>query len=236
MVKFNEALIIGGSLLLALVLSKSGDFIKNFSMPQNSTNGLDSSIAQPITMPQVEIDQTTKPIVDIPSLPTYGKQYDFTGNEILSNILDQEKSIRDTKVAAIQTELDKTNQFIASQNVYTQPVGTRDDPNSKYFSAKGGKKAILYRSAQTNIINTYGEVTDENIIKYVDNLLEDPRNRNPLSQKRPSIPEGLSNYYNSIIEKQNRAKAQQFADTQQAEISNILNEYETRFGGLSRYG
>ena len=42
--------------------------------------------------------------------------------------------------------------------------------------------------------------------------------------------------YNSIIEKQNRAKAQQFADTQQAEISNILNEYETRFGGLSRYG
>ena len=99
-----------------------------------------------------------------------------------------------------------------------------------------GKKAILYRSAQKNIINTYGEVTDENIIKYVDKLLEDPRNRNPTSQKFPAIPEGLSNLYNSIIEKQNRAKAQQFADTQQAQISNILNEYDTRFGGLSRYG
>ena len=231
MVKFNEALIIGGSLLLALVLSKSGDFIKNFSMPQNSANGLAGSPAQPIAMPQVEIDQTPKPIVDIPSLPTYGKQFDFTGNEILSNILDQEKSIRDTKVAAIQTELDKTNEFIASQNEYTQP-----EIYNKYFSLTSGKKAILYRSAQKNIINTYGEVTDENIIKYVDKLLEDPRNRNPTSQKFPAIPEGLSNLYNSIIEKQNRAKAQQFADTQQAEISNILNEYETRFGGLSRYG
>ena len=231
MVKLNEALIIGGSLLVALVLSKGGDFIKNFSMPQNSANGLASSIAEPIEMPQVEIDQTPKPIVDIPSLPTYGKQFDFTGNQILSNILDQEKSIRDTKVAAIQTELDKTNEFIASQNEFTQP-----EIYNKYFSMTSGKKAILYRSAQKNIINTYGEVTDENIIKYVDKLLEDPRNRNPTSQKFPVIPQGLSNLYNSIIEKQNRAKAQQFADTQQAEISNILNEYETRFGGLSRYG
>ena len=233
MVKFNEALLVGGSLLVALVLSKSGEFIKNFSMPQNSTNGLAGSIAEPIKMPEVEIDQTPKPIVDIPSLPTYGKQFDFTGNQILENILDQEKSIRDTKVAAIQTELDKTNEFIASQNVYTQP---NPDKIPKYFSAQGGKLGILYRSAQKNIINTYGEVTDENIIKYVDKLLEDPRNRNPLSQKFPAIPEGLSNLYNSIIEKQNKAKAQQFADQQQNAINNILAEYETRFGGLSRYG
>ena len=231
MVKLNEALLVGGSLLVALVLSKGGDFIKNFSMPQNSTNGLAGPIAEPSSMPQVEIDQTPKPIVNISSLPTYGKQYDFTGNQILENILDQEKSSRDSKIAAIQTELDKTNEFIASQNVYTQP-----EVYDKYFESKGGKKAILYRSAQTNIINTYGEVTDENIIKYVDKLLEDPRNRNPLSQRFPAIPEGLSNLYNSIIEKQNRAKAQQFADTQQAEISNILKEYETRCGGLSRYG
>ena len=231
MVKFNEALIIGGSLLVALVLSKGGDFIKNFSMPQNSANGLASSIAEPTILPEIQVYQQQKAIVDIPSLPTYGKQFDFTGNEILTDILDQEKLIRDTKVAAIQTELDKTNEFIASQNEFTQP-----EIYNKYFAMTSGKKAILYRSAQTNIINTYGEVTDENIIKYVDKLLEDPRNRNPTSQKFPVIPEGLSNYYNSIIEKQNRAKAQQFADTQQAEISNILNEYETRFGGLSRYG
>ena len=51
MVKFNEALIIGGSLLVALVLSKGGDFIKNFSMPQNSANGLASSIAEPTSRP-----------------------------------------------------------------------------------------------------------------------------------------------------------------------------------------
>ena len=231
MVKLNEALIIGGSLLVALVLSKGGDFIKNFSMPQNSTNGVVNPIAESTILPEIQVYQQQKAIVDIPSLPTYGKQFDFTGNEILSNILDQEKSIRDTKVAAIQTELDKTNEFIASQNEFTQP-----EIYNKYFSMTSGKKAILYRSAQKNIINTYGEVTDENIIKYVDKLLEDPRNRNPTSQKFPVIPQGLSNLYNSIIEKQNRAKAQQFADTQQAEISNILNEYETRFGGLSRYG
>lgn len=202
-------------------------------MPQNNDDSLVSFSATQTKMPQVEIDQTPKPIIDIPSLPTYGKQYDFTGNEILENILDQEKLIRDTKVAAIQTELDKTNEFIKSQNVYTQP---NPDKIPKYFSAQGGKLGILYRSAQQNIINTYGEVTDENIVKYVDKLLEDPRNRFPLYQKRPTIPEGLSNLYNSIIEKQNRAKAQQFADQQQQAINNILAEYETRFGGLSRYG
>ena len=47
MVKLNEALLVGGSLLVALVLSKGGDFIKNFSMPQNSTNGLAGPIAEP---------------------------------------------------------------------------------------------------------------------------------------------------------------------------------------------
>jgi Icc-related predicted phosphoesterase len=231
MVKLNEALLVGGSLLVALVLSKGGDFYKNFSMPQNSANGLAGPIAEPTILPEIEVYQQQKAIVDIPTLPTYEKQFDFTGNEILTDILDQEKSIRDKKIAAIQTELDKTNEFIASQNEFTQP-----EIYNKYFAMTSGKKAILYRSAQTNIINTYGEVTDENIIKYVDKLLEDPRNRNPTSQKFPVIPQGLSNLYNSIIEKQNRAKAQQFADTQQAEISNILNEYDTRFGGLSRYG
>lgn len=231
MVKLNEALFVGGSLLVALVLSKGGDFIKNFSMPQNSVNSIIGSIPEPTILPEIQVYQQQKAIVDIPTLPTYGKQFDFTGNQILENILDQEKSSRDSKIAAIQTELDKTNEFIASQNEFTQP-----EIYNKYFAMTSGKKAILYRSDQKNIINTYGEVTDENIIKYVDKLLEDPRNRNPTSQKFPVIPQGLSNLYNSIIEKQNRAKAQQFADTQQAEISNILNEYETRFGGLSRYG
>ena len=231
MVKLNEALIIGGSLLLALVLSKGGGFIKKIPMPQNRPVSVISPIAQSVTLPKVQVYQQQKAIVDIPSLPTFQKQFDFTGNQILSNILDQEKSSRDLKVAAIQTELDQANQYIESQNVFTQP-----EKYQKYFSARGGKLAILYKDDQRNIINTYGEVTDENIIKYVDKLLEDPRNRNPTSQKFPVIPQGLSNLYNSIIEKQNRAKAQQFADTQQAEISNILNEYETRFGGLSRYG
>lgn len=231
MVKLNEALLVGGSLLVALVLSKGGDFIKNFSMPQNSVNSIIGSIPEPTILPEIQVYQQQKAIVDIPTLPTYGKQFDFTGNQILENILDQEKSSRDSKIAAIQTELDKTNEFIASQNEFTQP-----EIYNKYFAMTSGKKAILYRSDQKNIINTYGEVTDENIIKYVDKLLEDPRNRNPTSQKFPVIPQGLSNYYNSIIEKQNRAKAQQFADKQEAEISNILNEYETRFGGLSRYG
>ena len=191
MVKLNEALIIGGSLLLALVLSKGGGFIKKIPMPQNRPVSVISPIAESVTLPKVQVYQQQKATVNIPSLPTY----------------------------------------IESQNVFTQP-----EKYQKYFSARGGKLAILYKDDQRNIINTYGEVTDENIIKYVDKLLEDPRNRNPLSQKFPVISEGLSNFYNSIIEKQNRAKAQQFADTQQAEISNILNEYETRFGGLSRYG
>ena len=65
MVKFNEALLVGGSLLVALVLSKGGDFIKNFSMPQNSTNGVVNPIAEPTILPEIQVYQQQKAIVDI---------------------------------------------------------------------------------------------------------------------------------------------------------------------------
>ena len=63
--------------------------------------------------------------------------------------------------------------------------------------------------------------------------MEDPRNRNPLSQKFPVLPQATVNYYNSIIAKRNISDASEIAKTQQSEIDAINTDFDTRFDNIT---
>jgi hypothetical protein len=186
MVKLNEALLVGISLLAALVFSKGREFgtiLPTLQTNNSDNNLLDQAQAQNIVQAKTNIE---------------------TLQNIQNEILDYEKNISNVKINQLQTELDKTQSFISEQQRFT-PVAS--------------KRNVPVRSAV--YADRFGSESYNNLLK----LRVTDLDRELMSQQ--------SQYETA---QQNIAKANELLFRQQGEIDRLQEEYQTRYGNLSRYG
>ena len=104
MVKLNEALLVGISLLAALVFSKgrgSAPSLSNISFINPFTSMLSKAQAQAIEKQESNIGTL--------------ENIRQSNLGIAQDILDYEKNISNVKINQLQTELDKTQSFISQQ-------------------------------------------------------------------------------------------------------------------------
>jgi hypothetical protein len=207
--KLNEILLVGGALVAALVLSKG--------------RGLSSSIAQlpfinPFTnmLDQAQTQAVQKLNTNIGTLESVRQ----SNLGIAKSILDYERGLKDVNISQIGTELDKTQSYISQQ----QKV--------KSGLSLGGFTGAELLSKFNTSFNYYSQRwTGE---------------KGPLS--------GVSIFpdRNLFLTESNRAAIQQQAKYEQAqqniktanalvvrqsgEIDRLQEEYQTRYGNLSRYG
>ena len=201
--KLNEALLIGGALLAALVISKSGAV---------------SSIFKKSSVPFMPLENKTISFIEnLPQLETFKQFFPVKETNVqLKNIMNIEKKENIQRVSYLQNELDQTQKYISDQYKIANPVYSR-----------GQNPAFVYTDDIQNILNlrsSYGKVTDENLIQYYENYSK----TQPLNFREKM--------YNILIAKRNISKAEIYQEKQEAGINLINEEYQTRFGGLSRYG
>jgi hypothetical protein len=167
-----------------------------------------SSILQNAAVPLLSNENKIQnEITKIIVTPPQFTQIDIT--QQLRNIssLELEKNL-----APLQDQLIQTQNYISDQEIII---------NKRY--GRGQQGAFLYPSDVQNIQNRYGTITNENTIQYYEN--------------NPEIrTQGLFNQYEKLIARRNVGKAEEMITRQQGEIDLINEEYQTRFGGLSRYG
>jgi len=223
--KINEALLIGGVLLAALVFSKGATIISN----NTQFSGKSAIPVLPIKNESPKTQTFLQKIISVTDT-----------NVQLKEILNIEKKEKEQRVSYLQDELDQTRRYITTEQRIAQVDKYGQDlPYDKYNK----NKYYLYKSDVQNIKSEYGSVTDDNIIQYYENLVE---SESALGfggnvtggsfRKFPKISAALTNYYNVEIAKRNITKAEVYAEQQQEEINLVESEYQTRFGGLSRYG
>jgi len=187
MVRFNETLLVGISLLAALVFSKgrgSAPSISNIPFINPFTDLLSKAQAQAIEKGESNIE---------------------TLQNIQQEILDYERNIANTKIDYLQTELSKTQSFISQQQKFTPANPNRNVPVRQaeyrdYFGTGMWQKFIQDRG-----------------VNQIDRDLILQQAKFEAAQKRIS-------------------QANQLIFRQQTEIDRLEEEYQTRYGGLSRYG
>ena len=223
--KLNEALLIGGALLAALVLSKGGAASSNVK-PFSGKSAVPvlpiEDKAPSFQIPQI---QTFLQKIRIPSIPTFEQFFPVTDTNVqLKQIANIEKEKKDQRISYLQNELDQTREYIDQQQ-----------PRSLKYTGRYNPYPTNLESDTIQFIqNSTGRksITDQDIVNYYDKFAKIPFHKR---QSRKPYP-GLTNYYDYIISTRNITKAEVYADKQQEGINLVEEEYQTRFGGLSRYG
>ena len=201
--KRNEIFIIGGAILAAILLFKgqatssvSGSipFINPFS------NLLSKAEAQAINQfgSNIETLQSVKE----------------SNLGIAQSILDLERNTADVKILQVQTELDKTQSYIGSQQKFAASGAFASlAPKGEWQNAA---QALLSRITNTN----FGQSVFPDF-----RLISNQQNYGIIQQQAQyEIAQG------------NIGKAIEMVQRQQGEIDRLNEEYQTRFGGISRYG
>ena len=230
--KLNEALIIGGAFLAALVLSKGG---------AASSNNTQFSGKSAVPVLPIE-NKTENQKIKLPTLEIFKQFFPVTDTNVqLKQIVNIEEEKKDQRISYLQDELDQTRAYITTQEIIDSGLGRGGNPRSRNPSA------YLYKSDKQNISNItgkkYGDYTGDDIINYYEDLVE---SESALGyggsvtggkfRKYPLITPALTGYYKKVIAQRNITKAEVYADQQQQGINLVEEEYQTRFGGLSRYG
>jgi len=230
--KLNEALLIGGALLAALVLSKGG---------AASSNNTQFSGKSAVPVLPIE-NKTENQKIKLPTLEIFKQFFPVTDTNVqLKQIVNIEEEKKDERISYLQDELDQTRAYITTQEIIDSALGRGGNPRSRNPSA------YLYKSDKQNISNItgkkYGDYTGDDIINYYEDLVE---SESALGyggsvtggkfRKYPLITPALTGYYKKVIAQRNITKAEVYADQQQQGINLVEEEYQTRFGGLSRYG
>ena len=210
MVKFNETLLLGISLLAALVLSKGSSILprsNSISFINPYTSQLSEAQAQAIQKGESNIE-TLQSIKE-------------SNLGIAQDILDYERNIANTKIDYLQTELSKTQSFISQQQKI--PAG-----NTFGLSASGESLVKKFKDS----FNYYSRVwTGEK--GRLDQVSIYPDVYIPLNQ---STFAGFAQQAEFEKAQQRISEANQLIFRQQTEIDRLEEEYQTRFGNLSRYG
>jgi len=218
--KLNEVLIIGGALLASLVLSKGGSV---------------SSIFKKSSVPFLPLENKTNSFIqNFPQIETYNQFFPIKDTNVqLQNIMKIEEKENIQRNTYLQNEMDKVEQYIGSQESEIENYQNSLNPKvSKEFSniapvnwggisllRKFDRDSDPYRSLFPDFRLLY---TQENR----DIILQQAQYENQQNNIRTNI---------GILEK-NVAKANEYATRQQSDIDNLNEEYQTRFGSLSRYG
>ena len=210
MVKLNEALLVGISLLAALVLSKSrgsAPSLSNIPFIDPFTSLLGKAQAQAIEKQESNIGTL--------------ENIRQSNLGIAQDILDYEKNISNVKINQLQTELDKTQSFISQE----QKV-----PAGSTFGLGGTGKSLLNKFDSE--FKYYSRVwTGEKGLLSGVSLFPDIYI--PLNQ---STRAGFAQQARYESAQENIAKANELVFRQEGEIDRLQQEYQTRYGGLSRYG
>ena len=174
-----------------------------------SKGGAASSIFKKSSISLLPLEnQNQSKITSVIVTPPQFTKIDVT--DLLTNIssLELEKNI-----APYQTAISNIQNYISQQLKIQNPVYT-----------KGQTGAFVYTDDIQKIKNQYGKVTDDNLIAYYENFAK----TQPLNFRE--------NMYDILIAKRNISKAEIYQERQQESINILEEEYQTRFGGLSRYG
>ena len=201
--KNNELLIIGGALLAAIFLFKG--------KAASSTSG-----SIPFISPF--LDMLGK--AEAKALDTLGSNIQTLQSVKESNlgiaqsILDQERSLADVRISQQQTELDKTQGYIGSQ---------------QKFAASGAFANIApkgeWQNAAQALLRKFSGVSQGNSLFPDFRLIANQENYGIVQQQAQFE-----------IAQENIGKATEMVLRQQGEIDRLNEEYQTRFGGISRYG
>ena len=133
---------------------------------------------------------------------------------IAQNILDQERSLADVRISQIQTELDKTQGYISQQQKIGASAGFASLAPKGEWQKQAGALLRKFSTAQAG-----GSLF--------------PDFRLIANQENYGIIQQQAQYE---IAQGNIAKASEMVQRQQGEIDRLNEEYQTRFGSLSRYG
>ena len=201
--KSNEVFILGGALLAAIVLFKG--------QAASSTSG-----SVPFISPFLGMlgKAETKAIQTLGSNIETLQSVKQSNLGIAQNILDQERSLADVKISQQQTELDKTQGYIGSQQKIGASAGFASLAPKGEWQKQAGALLRKFSTAQAG-----GSLFPD--FKLIAN------------QKNYGIIQQQAQYE---IAQGNIAKASEMVQRQQGEIDRLNEEYQTRFGSLSRYG
>ena len=133
---------------------------------------------------------------------------------IAQSILDLERSTADVKISQIQTELDKTQGYIGSQQ---RIVASSGFPS---LAPKGG-----WQNEAQALLRKFSTAQKGSSLFPDFKLIANQENFGIIQQQ--------AQYE---IAQQNIGKANEMVQRQQGEIDRLNEEYQTRFGGISRYG
>ena len=133
---------------------------------------------------------------------------------IAQSILDQERSLADVRISQQQTELDKTKGYIGSQQKFTASGAFSGIAPKGDWQNQAG--VLLSRILNT----TRGESV------FPDFELRANNENLRIIQEQAQFD----------IAQRNIGKANEMVQRQQGEIDRLNEEYQTRFGGISRYG
>jgi len=198
--KSNEVFILGGALLAAIVLFKG--------QAASSTSG-----SVPFISPFLGMlgKAETKAIDTLGSNIETLQSVKESNLGIAQSILDLERSTADVKISQIQTELDKTQGYIGSQQRIGASAGFSDIRPETWDA-----QSLLRKFSQTG--------SGQSLF---------PDFRLIANQENYGIIQQQAQYE---IAQGNIAKASEMVQRQQGEIDRLNEEYQTRFGSLSRYG
>ena len=201
--KSNEILILGASILAAFVLFKgraSSSINQSIPFIAPFSNLLGKAEAQALQTlgSNIETLQSVKE----------------SNLGIAQSILDLERSTADVKISQQQTELDRTQSYIGSQQKIGASAGFASlAPKGDWQNAA---QALLSRITNTNA----GQSVFPDF-----RLIANQQNFGIVAQQAQyEIAQG------------NIGKANEMVQRQQGEIDRLNEEYQTRFGSLSRYG
>jgi len=198
--KSNEIFIIGGAILAAILLFKG--------QASSSTSG---------SIPFISPFLSMLGKAEAKALDTLGSNIQTLQSVKESNlgiaqsILDLERSTADVKISQIQTELDKTQGYIGSQQRIGAAAGFSDIRPGTWDA-----QSLLRKFSQTG--------SGQSLF---------PDFRLIANQENYGIVKQQAQYE---IAQGNIAKANEMVQRQQGEIDRLNEEYQTRFGGISRYG
>ena len=218
--KLNEVLLIAGSLLAALVLSKGGSV---------------SSIFKKSSVPFMPLENKTISFIEnFPQLETFKQFFPVKETNVqLKNIMNIEKKENMQRNTYLQNEMDKVQQYIGSQkseigNYQNQLGKSRLDQFDKIAPSNWGG---------INLLRKFDKYGDPNRSLFPDfRLLYTQQNRNIILQQANYENQQNNIQSNIGILETNIGKANEYAKRQQSDIDNLNEEYQTRFGSLSRYG
>ena len=201
--KSNEIFIIGGAILAAILLFKG--------QASSSTSG---SVPFISTFLGMLGKAETKAIQTLGSNIETLQSVKQSNLGIAQNILDQERSLADVRISQQQTELDKTQGYIGSQQKIGASAGFASLAPKGEWQKQAGALLRKFSTAQAG-----GSLFPD--FKLIAN------------QKNYGIIQQQAQYE---IAQGNIAKASEMVQRQQGEIDRLNEEYQTRFGSLSRYG